>query len=70
MKPLIVSAPQPVPSNLIKPTALQAQYLPYNGELSVLMKHNHYRREVEGHSRSVIQDCECDREGRKTKLGS
>ena len=33
-------------SNLIyiKSTALQAQYLPHKGELSVLIKQNHYHR--------------------------
>ena len=37
-------------------------------ELSVLIKQNHFRREVEGHSRSVIQDYGYDREGKKTRL--
>ena len=46
------------------------QYLPHNEELSALIKQNHYHMEVEGRSRSVIQDCGCDREGRKTKLGA
>ena len=40
---------------------MQAQYLPHNGELSALIKQNHYHMEVEGRSRSVIQDCGCDR---------
>ena len=31
----------------------------------MLIKQNHYHMEVEGHSRSVIQDCGCDQEGRK-----
>ena len=57
-------------SNLILSTALQGQYIPHEGELSALTKQNHNLREVEGHSRSAIQDCGCDREGRKTKLGS
>ena len=34
----------------------------------MLTKQNHNLREVEGHSRSAIQDSGCDREGRKTKL--
>ena len=38
---------------------MQAQYLPHNGELSALIKQNHFRMKVEGHSRSVIQDCGC-----------
>ena len=46
------------------------QYLPHKGELSALIKQNHYHREsrgggVGGGSRSVIQDCGCDQEGRK-----
>ena len=49
---------------------LDYQYLSHNEELSALIKQNHYHMEVEGCSRSVIQDCGCDREGRKTKLGS
>ena len=61
--------PEGAISNLIY-YALQAQYLPHNEELSALIKQNHYHMEVEGRSRSVIQDCGCDREGRKTKLGS
>ena len=56
-------------NDLIKSTALQAQYLPHRGKLSALIKQNHYCREVKGHSRSVIQDYGCDREGRKTRLG-
>ena len=52
-------------SNVIYSTALQAQYLPHKGELSALIKQNHYHRRVEGCSRSVIQDCGCDRKGRK-----
>ena len=55
---------------LILSTALEAQYLPHNEELSALIKQNHHRMEVEGCSRLVIQDCGYDREGRKTKLGS
>ena len=47
---------------------MQAQYLPGRGELSALIKQNHYRREVEGRSRSVVQDYGCDRE-REEKLG-
>ena len=49
---------------------LTIRYLLHEGELSALAKQNHNLREVEGHSRSAIQDCGCDREGRKTKLGS
>ena len=41
------------------------QYLPHNGELSALIKQNHFRMKVEGRSRLVIQDCGCDCEGRK-----
>ena len=41
------------------------QYLPHKGELSALIKQNQ-SREVEGRSRSVIQDCGCDLEGRKS----
>ena len=38
---------------------------PTKGELSALIKQNPYHRErVEGRSRSVIQDCGCDQEGR------
>ena len=45
---------------------MQAQYLPHNEELSALIKQSHYHMEVEGHSKSIIQDCRCDWEGRKT----
>ena len=35
-------------SQVIKSTALQAQYLPHKGELSALIKQNYYHRESRG----------------------
>ena len=69
LSPLHVGS-TPTSDNPIQSIALQAQYLPHNGELSALIEQNHFHIKVEGRSRSVIQDCGCDREGRKTKLVS
>ena len=44
---------------------MQGQYLQHKGELSALVEQNHCHRESRGASRSVIQDCGCDREGRR-----
>ena len=41
---------------------MQAQYLPHKGELSALVKQNHYHRESRG---SGSQNCGCDQEGRR-----
>ena len=50
-------------SYIIESTALQAQYLPQKEERSVLIKVI-IIGSVEGRSRSVIQDCVCDQDGR------
>ena len=41
------------------------QYLPHKGELSALINKIIIIRRIEGRSRSVIQECGCDQEGRK-----